>query len=1255
VWVYEWALSQKEHNRVAHALNGNVLSRKARNRLTHALNGNIKGKKKRSTKKKVRIKATRRTRSTSRPRGKVSKRTGMTAAMRAPVSTSRGYKNQEAKILQRAGGVCVSNSEYVEDVKYHIPDYSGQSWFVEEYKCAPGLLEESVPDGHGRLFTWLCGTANSYEYFTVSAVSFIYEPFTGTNSQVSIAMAWDPDPTNGPPDNERDMLAMKFSQQYIAWREQTLTIPSSAIHRLNRFLYVRNSATAADLRWSDFGSFYLAVVGGKAKEGFPTEPETYGKLHVRYTFEFYNSVKPTLLRNPANASVLGVDDMKDQKMSTYVKLGVTTVDTLQEGVAIDDNGDIVLAPGVWQVACHSKQGMPTSVNMAGEAVRNTSYITVDGVIQPTVDHVYAQVPPAFGGVQTVPVSTSTTLTVPTGSTKSISGWSGLFPQNPILGNQFNILDTVWEVVQLIEAAADVFGAIGFLSDAPEATGFRRRRTAYGRKLHEASDSEQAKEAATQIIEVALADEKKEYAWLRGKGEPSPAIGFVSTPFVRYNIPGQCLVELGYRTLTEIETEDDIWLGCVEAKNGDREMHCVRGFRQGFIQVTNFNSGDLLKMFGEPGATTNKERNRRQHALNGNIVKKGKNKAVTAKAKPKPGKGKKWVKASTLKAKPKPASSASGHSGGASTENIASISRSDEDAEPGDIVATLVGRFWKDDKSRKVSDCGNTECLCDGHLHSKAALTGKARRVREQAEREAKEGNGGKAKPGKGKSRTKTFRICTIQCAIDCKICDETGSILPHFHMPWQTKLDQAKVDKYIRANFVKAAPPSPSPLFFPPVAESEYDRLVSKYEEKKEIHPDNYVADDYSAFFEGKEREEKHATPPGLDTANFYAPLATIDREEEVEEVEQAEARGFIWEGEFYRNYEQWREVHIEVVEDLDKDDEDEWFNAGFEKQIVITEGTIRPNTFHDTSNCDVHTHKNNMNNDIDALSVARACAALRLQPKKNIVTDHTDAWRAVEGPQPSPVPSVTPSGGIFWPKPHLPPPRAPRAPVHGHDVALVHVFSQGKTDVQGWWYKALGWTGHKKSRWQDISTLPGGRSAIDCYEAHVRDVHHWGPNWNLSDHNPLEANAGADLGWMEKQYVNHLADLGLNLWRETHVYCDLVELIKEDQYYQVREALDGTGKSYTHFKTAVRQIATNLMKDQGPVVKELPLGMNRDWYKDAAVFEDTLAYCIGQAMIRDRRANLLNTTAVSMAPCFRSGPALARPLNSAGLNAWEL
>jgi hypothetical protein len=139
----------------------------------------------------------------------------------------------------------------------------------------------------------------------------------------------------------------------------------------------------------------------------------------------------------------------------------------------------------------------------------------------------------------------------------------------------------------------------------------------------------------------------------------------------------------------------------------------------------------------------------------------------------------------------------------------------------------------------------------------------------------------------------------------------------------------------------------------------------------------------------------------------------------------------------------------------------------------------------------------------------------------------------------------------------------------------------------------------------------------------------------------------------LPKQYVNHLADLGLNLWRYAHVYTDLAELILSDQYYQVRQALDANGTSYPHFYTAVRQIASNLMKEQGPNVVAVPDGVERNWWKDQAVFEDTLAYCVGQALIRDRRVALLQAAAVSKTPCFRNGDALELVQNSAAPNGW--
>jgi len=153
----------------------------------------------------------------------------------------------------------ISHREYVMDVTSGLGTPS-----------AFKITKLALNPGDPATFPWLAAIAANYEEYEFLGCIFQYKSTSGdaiasTNTTLgTVILATQYDPTKPAFDTKQEMQNYFFSQSCKPADDAMHAIELKKSITPVKQLYVRNGKNTSDLRWTDFGNFYIATVGMQA-------------------------------------------------------------------------------------------------------------------------------------------------------------------------------------------------------------------------------------------------------------------------------------------------------------------------------------------------------------------------------------------------------------------------------------------------------------------------------------------------------------------------------------------------------------------------------------------------------------------------------------------------------------------------------------------------------------------------------------------------------------------------------------------------------------------------------------------------------------------------------------------------------------------------------------------------------------------------------------------------------------------------------
>lgn len=186
-----------------------------------------------------------------------------------------GFKNSESTII--------THREYITDIVSGALSGGSSAFDIQKFELNPGVTST---------FPWLASIAANYEEYDIMGMVFAYvatsgESVASTNTALgSVILATEYDPTKPAFANKQAMENYSFATSAKPSVNQLHAIECAKVRTPVKQLYVRSGAnTGTDLRWTDFGNFYIATVG------CPAATTTLGELWVTYKVKL---IKPRL-------------------------------------------------------------------------------------------------------------------------------------------------------------------------------------------------------------------------------------------------------------------------------------------------------------------------------------------------------------------------------------------------------------------------------------------------------------------------------------------------------------------------------------------------------------------------------------------------------------------------------------------------------------------------------------------------------------------------------------------------------------------------------------------------------------------------------------------------------------------------------------------------------------------------------------------------------------------------------------------------
>jgi len=232
--------------------------------------------------------------------------------------TVPGYKNSDSTVI--------THREYITDV-LSGPTLAGASTAFDIQKFA-------LQPGDASTFPWLANIAANYEEYDIHGMVFAFvatsgESVASTNTALgTVILATEYDPTKPDFVNKQAMENYHFATSAKPSVNQLHAVECAKVRTPVKQLYIRSGAsTGSDIRWSDFGNFYIATVG------CPAASTTLGELWVTYKIKL---IKPRL---PITVGFGG------QIATGWItRTGVNSLANSFGTVTLSSGGPLVIAP-----------------------------------------------------------------------------------------------------------------------------------------------------------------------------------------------------------------------------------------------------------------------------------------------------------------------------------------------------------------------------------------------------------------------------------------------------------------------------------------------------------------------------------------------------------------------------------------------------------------------------------------------------------------------------------------------------------------------------------------------------------------------------------------------------------------------------------------------------------------------------------------------------------------------------------------------
>lgn len=214
------------------------------------------------------------------------------AALGAAVGKGIGYLTGSGDYRLKSGGSVPSFSKNESTVVTHreyITDVFSGPGIPSAFKITKLPLNPGDPS----TFPWLSAIAGNYEEYELLGVVFEFISTSGdsvgstTTSLGTVILATQYDPTKPSFDTKQGMENHFFSQSSKPSNSILHAIECKKSQTPVKTLYIRSGDNDADLRWTDFGNFYIATVGMQAPA------VNLGELWVSYKVKL---MKPRLPR-----------------------------------------------------------------------------------------------------------------------------------------------------------------------------------------------------------------------------------------------------------------------------------------------------------------------------------------------------------------------------------------------------------------------------------------------------------------------------------------------------------------------------------------------------------------------------------------------------------------------------------------------------------------------------------------------------------------------------------------------------------------------------------------------------------------------------------------------------------------------------------------------------------------------------------------------------------------------------------------------
>jgi len=226
--------------------------------------------------------------------------------MYGPAGAAAGFAIGSA--VGKGIGYITGSGDYTVSAGQHVPSFSKEESTVISHReyiadvvsgtgtpTAFDITKLAINPGDSNSFPWLSSIAINYEEYELLGLVYQFVSTSGdsvgstTTSLGTVILATQYDPTKPTFDTKQGMENYFFSQSAKPSCNIMHAVELKKSQSPVKNLYVRSAPNIGDLRWTDFGNFYIATVGMQAAN------VNLGELWVTYKVRFRKPRLPTTI------------------------------------------------------------------------------------------------------------------------------------------------------------------------------------------------------------------------------------------------------------------------------------------------------------------------------------------------------------------------------------------------------------------------------------------------------------------------------------------------------------------------------------------------------------------------------------------------------------------------------------------------------------------------------------------------------------------------------------------------------------------------------------------------------------------------------------------------------------------------------------------------------------------------------------------------------------------------------------------------